>query len=826
MKKRNRHTDISLTNSVKGKNINDSFNFSYELWFHIFTLGEFTALELLCLSRVSRLYYQIAFDYRLWKKHLPPELTKEQYSPALYQLFALRFGSSFRNEILWKLELNKNLSSLIYWGKNQHNIPYFSKRFEDVLSPLAIVMRDSNILLHLKKKTKHKLFFSVAQWEAIIATFDVNLFEICQKRELEKFKLPVIKLFQFAATEGAFTVLKMLWVDNQVEQPDMLKSNDYLAFRQAAANGHLQILKWLWSLSTTEQQPMLQANNYAAFRYAAANGHIQILKWLWSLSTIEQQQAMLQAEQYDGFCRAAAFAEMVVLEWLWEVGQTHRQAMLHASNDKEGSQEYKAFIGTMYCGHIVVMEWLWSRATYEQQQAMLQLSEFATGFGYSPIPNHHLVMAWLWSKATDAQRQEILQSNAYDNWFCEAAYQGNLSGMQWLWSKATVEQQCLMLEMNNFRAFTRAVENGHNVVLEWLWSIAAVEQQKMMLEMYDFDAFKNATKAGHIEVLKWLWSKAESYQKQSLTQPAYYNNFFCLAARNGHVSVMEWLWSMASNDQQQAMLQWKDYDAFFYLSRRDNYDDNAHILVLEWLWSKFSYKQQQAVLQSEKCCHKFATLAYLGCIFSLEWLWLKISHEQQQIILDPQDKYYLFHHAANNYPDPEKKIWVVMWLWDLLPVSQDLNKLPISYQNVLKNDFTQILEKKVTRFIINISETDNIQDLENTLAKLKSLGKDFFGEEESNYFINRVETTLNIANSELNTQNCLLDKESKLANQQQEISMQHVEKVRKIIPHEIRTPYQLFYHENSDHKNSEVVEPITASVSDKQNFNDNSSLFA
>src|SRR5947207_2931936 len=102
------------------------------------------------------------------------------------------------------------------------------------------------------------------------------------------------------------------------EQPapkvlELIKYDNFSAYRWAAQNGHLEVLKHLESQAPGQIQAMIAADNFSAYRLAAQKGHLEVLKHLESQAP-GQIQAMIAALRFSAYRLAAQKGHLEVLK--------------------------------------------------------------------------------------------------------------------------------------------------------------------------------------------------------------------------------------------------------------------------------------------------------------------------------------------------------------------------------------------------------------------------------------------------------------------------------------------------------------------------------
>jgi len=112
---------------------------------------------------------------------------------------------------------------------------------------------------------------------------------------------------------------------------DLIKENEFYAYRKGAEHGHLGTLEFMETKAPDLTQEMIIANNYAAYKHAAQNGHVDIMKKL-ERSAPDLVTEMIQAQTYYPFRLAAHNGRLEVVKHLIAKANLFLDDMMQADN--------------------------------------------------------------------------------------------------------------------------------------------------------------------------------------------------------------------------------------------------------------------------------------------------------------------------------------------------------------------------------------------------------------------------------------------------------------------------------------------------------------
>ena len=154
--------------------------------------------------------------------------------------------------------------------------------------------------------------------------------------------------FQMAAFGGHLPVMERLMVLAPDNVQDMVRADNFGAFREAARGGHLPVMERLTVLAPDNVQDMVRADNFYAFRNAAYGGHFDIMERLMVL-TPDNVQDMVRADDFGAFGWAAHGGHLPIMERLMVLAPNNVQDMVRAD-------DFGAFGWAASRGHLPVME--------------------------------------------------------------------------------------------------------------------------------------------------------------------------------------------------------------------------------------------------------------------------------------------------------------------------------------------------------------------------------------------------------------------------------------------------------------------------------------
>jgi hypothetical protein len=153
--------------------------------------------------------------------------------------------------------------------------------------------------------------------------------------------------FRWAAANGHLTVIDRLVEFSPKDIQDMVKADNYHAFRIAAENGYLAVIDRLIKLEPGSIQDMINADDFYAFRSAVTEGHLAIVKRLIELAA-NSYQDMINSNEFDAFRSAAAHGRLDVMNYFIELAPDSVMDMVK-------SNQFEAFLWAAYVGNLDVM---------------------------------------------------------------------------------------------------------------------------------------------------------------------------------------------------------------------------------------------------------------------------------------------------------------------------------------------------------------------------------------------------------------------------------------------------------------------------------------
>ena len=264
-----------------------------------------------------------------------------------------------------------------------------------------------------------------------------------------------------AAGEGDLPAMERLiaLAPNMVQ--DMVRANNFEAFRMAARNGHLHVMERLTQLAPDKVQDMLRTKVFEAFRMAASNGHLHVIERLMTLAP-DNMQDMLYSDGFGAFREAASNGHLHVMEGLMTLAPDNIQDMVCANN-------FAAFREAAHNGHLHVIERLIALAP-DNIQGMVRANDFfafqrAAGYSHLHVMERLIELA-------PARVQDMVRAGFFFA-FQKAAERGHLHVMERLIELAPNNVQD-MVSARNCGAFRMAASNGHLHVTNRLMAFADV----------------------------------------------------------------------------------------------------------------------------------------------------------------------------------------------------------------------------------------------------------------------------------------------------------------------------------------------------------------
>lgn len=163
---------------------------------------------------------------------------------------------------------------------------------------------------------------------------------------------------------------------------DMIKDNEFYAYRKGAEHGHSDILAFLEAKASGLTLEMILSDNYAAYKNAARNGHVDVLKDLEEKAS-EVVMAMIQAQNYCAFRMGAKNGHVSVLRHLESKAPQLFTQMVEADN-------FFAYRASVENAQIEANHWLLSKSSSCFAFAEAHVQEFGKA-SVNPFITQYLI---------------------------------------------------------------------------------------------------------------------------------------------------------------------------------------------------------------------------------------------------------------------------------------------------------------------------------------------------------------------------------------------------------------------------------------------------
>ncbi len=197
------------------------------------------------------------------------------------------------------------------WQDNQ----LFNETLEE--SVISIMKVRSSEVITCLKKYQPKLndkWKKKQAWLGIALTQPDNFSLLEETAKILEFNKNT--LFSLFAILGNLVFLQTYTQQFQSQEVlELIKDDEFYAYRKGAEHGHAHILSFLEAKASTLTLEMILSGNYAAYKNAARNGHVDVLKDLEEKAS-ESVLAMIQAQNYYAFRMGAKYGHISVLRHL------------------------------------------------------------------------------------------------------------------------------------------------------------------------------------------------------------------------------------------------------------------------------------------------------------------------------------------------------------------------------------------------------------------------------------------------------------------------------------------------------------------------------
>ncbi|MFJ1269353.1 hypothetical protein ACD661_12365 [Legionella lytica] len=265
------------------------------------------------------------------------------------------------------------------WKDNQ----LFNETLEEsVISIMKAGSSEATILSLDKYKSKLNDQWKKKQAWLGIALAQPNNFSLLEETA-KKLEFNKKTLFSLFAVLGNLVFLDTYTKQFQSSQEvlDLIKDNEFYAYRKGAEHGHAEILNYLESKASSLTREMILAENYAAYKNAASNGHVAVLKDLEAKAS-ELVIKMIEAQNYYAFRMGAKNGHISVLSHLESKAPQLFEHMVEADN-------FRAYRASVENAQIEASHWLLSKSSRCFAYAEAHVQEFGKA-SVNPFISQHL----------------------------------------------------------------------------------------------------------------------------------------------------------------------------------------------------------------------------------------------------------------------------------------------------------------------------------------------------------------------------------------------------------------------------------------------------
>ena len=320
-------------------------------------------------------------------------------------------------------------------------------------------------------------------------------------------------------------------------------STAYSALSHAAANGQIDIINWIVSQlspNKDELEQLIESGNCAAFLGAAKNGHLDVIRRLIELSP--RSERIMETEFPNIVSNAAAGGQLDILKW---VMPENFLSML------KSIEKYEERVKAIILGHFPV-----------KSKETLEKIDLVNAFHQAANNGHTHVLEWLKTAIYDGNLDgNLFGEFQFNSPLSDVAKNGQLHVIDWFVNELPPKRIQQMIADSNYAAFCSAAEHGHLNVIEKLIALSPESMGDMIRSSgrpysneASYAAFYRAAKNGHLHVVKRLLdlvppNELDNMLTASVYEDSSYNrcgNYgaFIIADKYGHDNITRYLLSL------------------------------------------------------------------------------------------------------------------------------------------------------------------------------------------------------------------------------------------------------------------------------------------